>query len=235
MARGTAAVLFDATGTLIALREPPGQTYARVAAACGLAIPAARLEAALARCLARAPDMVFPHARASEIAALERDWWRGVVDATLGMAGAAATRAQREHCFERLFSIFADARSWIAAKGAQQALDALRARGLATAVVSNFDARLHRILDDLGLGARLDLVVLPGQARAAKPDPAIFAFALAGLGIEPARAIFVGDDRRRDIAGARAAGMRAIEVGSLATLAALPDHLELAAARTMRR
>jgi putative hydrolase of the HAD superfamily len=235
MASGPAAILFDATGTLIALREPAGQTYARVAAACGLAIPAERLADALARGLARAPSMVFPRARPEEIAGLERDWWRAIVDAALETAGAATTTTQRAECFERLFPSFADAERWIAAPGAREALAALRAAGLATGVVSNFDARLHAILAGLDLAPWLDLVVLPGEARAAKPDPAIFAFALAKLGIEPARAVFVGDDRRCDIAGARAAGMHAIDVSSLATLAALPDHIGVAAARSTRR
>jgi FMN phosphatase YigB (HAD superfamily) len=41
-----------------------------------------------------------------------------------------------------------------------------------------------------------------------KPDPAIFAHALDGLGgIEPARAAHVGDLRRTDVVGARACGM----------------------------
>ncbi len=41
-----------------------------------------------------------------------------------------------------------------------------------------------------------------------KPDPAIFGHALAGLGIEdPRRAAHVGDLRRTDVAGSRAAGM----------------------------
>jgi putative hydrolase of the HAD superfamily len=93
-------------------------------------------------------------------------------------------------------------------------------------VVSNFDRRLPGILSDLGLAPLLDLVWLPSDCGAAKPDAAIFASALAALGVAPERAIFVGDDAVRDLAGARAAGLRAVDVGSLATLAALPALLE---------
>ena len=41
-----------------------------------------------------------------------------------------------------------------------------------------------------------------------KPDPAIFERALDALGVEPARALFVGDTLATDVAGAKALGMR---------------------------
>jgi putative hydrolase of the HAD superfamily len=44
-----------------------------------------------------------------------------------------------------------------------------------------------------------------------KPHPAIFAHALAGLGgVQPGRAVHVGDIRRTDVAGAKAVGMTAV-------------------------
>jgi HAD superfamily hydrolase (TIGR01549 family) len=48
-----------------------------------------------------------------------------------------------------------------------------------------------------------------------KPDPKIFSHALGGLGgPDPARCVHVGDRRRTDVAGARAAGMRAVRITS---------------------
>ena len=68
-------------------------------------------------------------------------------------------------------------------------------------------------------------MVLPSDAGAEKPDPRIFQLALERLGTPAAASIFVGDSTERDVAGARAAGMRAIDVRSLATLCELPDRL----------
>jgi putative hydrolase of the HAD superfamily len=48
------------------------------------------------------------------------------------------------------------------------------------------------------------------QAGLSKPDPRIFMKALEGLGATPADATFVGDSAARDMAGARALGMRHI-------------------------
>ena len=97
---------------------------------------------------------------------------------------------------------------------------------IATAVVSNFDQRLRGILADLELAPLLDLIWLPSDAGVAKPDPAIFTSALRALGVTAERAVFVGDDAQRDLEGARSAGLRPVDVASLATLADLPALIE---------
>jgi putative hydrolase of the HAD superfamily len=84
------------------------------------------------------------------------------------------------------------------------ALQKLRRLGLAVAVVSNWDVGLARHLDGLGLGDVT--VVTSAQAGAPKPDPAVFALALELLGVQPSRALHVGDSES-DEAGAAAAGM----------------------------
>ena len=88
--------------------------------------------------------------------------------------------------------------------GTGAALQALRRRGLAVAVVSNWDFRLPRQLDGLGLGAVP--VVTSDEVGAPKPDPAVFTRALTLLRVRPERALHVGDSDS-DEAGARAAGM----------------------------
>ena len=219
------AVLLDATGTLIELREPAAVTYARIAGECGIRAEATRLDGALAQSLQRAPEMAFPSAAPGEIDALERAWWRDVALAAFHASGTTAPRADLDACFERLFRAFAAPGAWRTSAGAHEALATLRRRGLATGVVSNFDRRLNAILAGLGLAALLDVVVLPSDVGAVKPDPAIFARALGALGVEAREAIFVGDQNDPDLDGARRAGMCAIDVRSLATLAELPGRV----------
>jgi putative hydrolase of the HAD superfamily len=84
------------------------------------------------------------------------------------------------------------------------ALQKLRRHGLAVAVVSNWDVGLARHLGGLGLGDVT--VVTSAQAGAPKPDPAVFTLALELLGVQPSRALHVGDSDS-DEAGASAAGM----------------------------
>ncbi len=90
--------------------------------------------------------------------------------------------------------------------GAAESVAALRARGLLLAVVANWDCALPEHLAAVGLLDRFDTVVTSARAGAAKPDPAIFQLALRELGVEPGRAVHVGDEPL-DEEGARAAGL----------------------------
>ncbi len=212
------AVLFDAAGTLIELREPLGETYARFARAHGARLDPARIEDAFERVFRAAAPMVFPDAGPGDAGRREREWWRRVVAEVLRRADPDAPLRDADGCFDALWSHYAGAGAWRARPGARETLQALRARGRLTAVVSNFDRRLPALLEALDLAAALDSVVLPSDAGAAKPDPRIFAFALARLGVPAAAAVYVGDDRAHDVEGARGAGLRAVDVADLANL-----------------
>jgi putative hydrolase of the HAD superfamily len=95
--------------------------------------------------------------------------------------------------------------------GALETVDALRARGLALAVVANFDISLVERLAPLGLP-----VVTSAEAGSTKPDPRIFALALERLAVPPGRALHVGDSDA-DAEGARRSGMH-FHPAPLATL-----------------
>lgn len=92
-------------------------------------------------------------------------------------------------------------------------LDALRGRGLRLGLVSNaFDPGwlLHEDLARMGLEQRLDVAVFSSEVGKRKPHPAIFETALARLGVEPERALFVGDRRYEDVRGSKEVGMTAV-------------------------
>jgi putative hydrolase of the HAD superfamily len=110
------------------------------------------------------------------------------------------------------------------------ALTALRRRGLRLICVSNWDFTLPEVLERCGLAPALDGVVTSAGSGARKPDPAIFAAALALAGCSPAEALHVGDTPGEDIDGARAAGVRSLLIdrdggGQIASLAEIEDHL----------
>ncbi len=215
------AVLFDAAGTLIELREPVGEIYAREASAQGLSISARRLDDAFRRIFSGADPMLFPEASLDEVANLEKNWWRGVVRSTFLAADSAKRLPDFDASFEVLWKAFSTPNAWRARPGARELLERLRNEGLRRAVVSNFDRRLPEILAGLGLGGLIEAIVLPSDAGASKPDPRIFQHGLDRLGIRAEEAIYVGDDALRDIEGARAAGLQAVAARSLATLTEL--------------
>jgi putative hydrolase of the HAD superfamily len=91
-------------------------------------------------------------------------------------------------------------------------LAALRDRGTAIVVVSNWDVSLHDVLERTNLRRLVDGVVTSAEFGAAKPDPRIFGRALEIAGATPAEAVHAGDDLEADVEGARAAGIAAVLV-----------------------
>jgi HAD superfamily hydrolase (TIGR01509 family) len=89
-------------------------------------------------------------------------------------------------------------------------LDAMRARGFTLAAVSNADGRVEADLARAGLGPRLATVVDSHVVGLEKPDPAIFALALARLEAAPEAALYVGDVFAIDVVGAQRAGLDAV-------------------------
>jgi putative hydrolase of the HAD superfamily len=84
------------------------------------------------------------------------------------------------------------------------------ARHARLGIVSNFYGNLARVCDDAGIRPLFSVLVDSAHVGCAKPEPRIFHHALDALGLGPAQATFVGDSLARDMAGARAVGMRHI-------------------------
>jgi putative hydrolase of the HAD superfamily len=100
--------------------------------------------------------------------------------------------------------------------GARAALAALVARGYTLAVVSNSmrtpGRALRRLLGVHGLDGFFAHFTFSDEVGVRKPAPEIFHLALARVGADPWDAVHVGDDPVLDVEGARAAGMRVIQV-----------------------
>jgi phosphoglycolate phosphatase len=89
--------------------------------------------------------------------------------------------------------------------GVAETLRLLHDSGLRTAVVTNKQYRFaHGLLQKLGLGEWLDLIVGGDTCERRKPDPQPLLFACQSLGIPPLQALMVGDSIN-DVNAARAA------------------------------
>ncbi len=74
-------------------------------------------------------------------------------------------------------------------------------------LVANFYGNLAAVCAECGIRELFGVILDSADVGCAKPDPKIFRIAAEALGLAPAHALFVGDSRPRDMAGARAAGM----------------------------
>lgn len=87
------------------------------------------------------------------------------------------------------------------------ALDQLKERGLALAVVSNSDGRIERAFEQAGLTHYFDFFIDSFLVGVEKPDPAIFQLAIERAAVAPHEAVYIGDLYDVDVIGARAAGL----------------------------
>jgi putative hydrolase of the HAD superfamily len=165
------------------------------------------------------PPMCFPGVPAEDLREHERAWWCKVVNS----AFAGFRFDSFETFFSDLFSYFARADSWEMYPDVIPVLSGLRARNLRLAIVSNFDSRLTRICEGLGIARFFDALVMSSQVGCAKPDPEIFAIALERIGVSPAEALHVGDSEALDVEGAEAAGLQALLIDRAADTSD-PEH-----------
>ena len=91
-------------------------------------------------------------------------------------------------------------------------LEELKRMGMPLYALSNWDIGLEEVLEDLGWTRFFDGFVVSAIVGAEKPDGAIFEEALRVAGVEPHRAVHVGNDPASDVRGASEAGMDAVLV-----------------------
>ncbi|MEO5680057.1 MAG: HAD family hydrolase [Acidimicrobiales bacterium] len=135
-----------------------------------------------------------------------------------------------EHCLDHLgLTVPADLRDQLVVElvrsaggaelhlteGVADVLRALKGAGLRLGIVCDVgftpSTDLRRHLDRLGVLGLFDAWSFSDEVGCYKPAPEIFAHAAAGLDHpDPARTVHVGDLRRTDVAGARAAGWTSV-------------------------
>ena len=116
-----------------------------------------------------------------------------------------------DHFFHTLFTHFAQPSAWTLFPEVLSFLNSASRLG-PLAVLSNFDDRLPAILDGLGIGPCFEHVFTSADARARKPDRALFDLALDRLNSAPAETAHCGDSLGADFHGATAAGLRAFHL-----------------------
>ena len=119
-------------------------------------------------------------------------------------------------------------------------LDRLQRTDLKMGIISNWDTPLHAMVEELGIASYFEVIVASHDQRvqSAKPDAAIFEYALNAVDVTAEEAVYVGDSFQADIIGAHAAGIHPILIDrdgtqagrwkeTIRTLHALPDLLSV--------
>ncbi|MCL1952856.1 MAG: HAD-IA family hydrolase [Oscillospiraceae bacterium] len=108
------------------------------------------------------------------------------------------------------------ARVWdIVTRAEPEILDTLRAlkeRGHGLCLVSNADAIDALPWTATPLAPLFDRAIFSCDVHMQKPDPGIYLLAAKRMGAEPGDCVFVGDGGSGELAGAKAVGMRTVQV-----------------------
>jgi HAD superfamily hydrolase (TIGR01509 family) len=107
---------------------------------------------------------------------------------------------------KRLYDEVVATDAWLPYPDAAGVLRSLRKANLAVAIVSNVPSQLRPVLRRHGMEGLVDAFVESYRHGVEKPDPALFLLACRELGVEPERALMVGDSSLTD-AGAVRAGL----------------------------
>ena len=187
-------MLLDSFGTLVSMDRPAP----RLAAALGIA-----LERAEAAFRAEIAYYVEHHVEGRDARSLDelRDRCAEVMRHQIGDPDLDLTTVRVAMLDSIRFRAYPDV---------APALRSLRAGGLRLVVASNWDCSLPQVLEDAGLRPLLDGVVSSASVGADKPAPALFEAALRVAGCPAEHAVHVGDSLEKDVAGATAAGIRAV-------------------------
>jgi putative hydrolase of the HAD superfamily len=220
------AVLFDALGTLVEL-EPPWPHLTRLLRQRhGIDVEEDRAREAMLAEMAYYRRHHMDGRDAASLAELRSRCAAVLRDQLPELAGIDG---------ERTTDLLLDSLRFTPHQDAAPTLAALRQIGLRSAIVSNWDCSLPQVLGAVGLSAAVDAVVVSAEVGAAKPDAEIFGVALERVHSSPEQALFVGDSLETDVAGARAAGLRALlidrsgslEAGEVERIHSLGDLLSL--------
>jgi HAD superfamily hydrolase (TIGR01509 family) len=115
-------------------------------------------------------------------------------------------RAEAQNLAERAFQVMLEARHSVCLFPDTLSTLKYLASRYRLGVITNGNADVRR----LGLAEYFSVVLCAEQLGVGKPDGKPFREALRLSGVDAAQAVHVGDDAEHDIAGARAAGWRAV-------------------------
>lgn len=198
------AVLLDVGNTLLYEQPPRHAIYADEARSRGIEVTDAEMLDRMRAAHSGLPIRVDGAFRYSD------RWFARFVE-TIFVDGLGLPRAELQAVTDALFTRFEQSETFRLFDGTLDFLDALGDRGLVRGVVSNWSARLPRVLEAMDLAPRFDFVICSALEGCEKPDAQIFYRALDRCGRRAESVVHCGDHPVKDGMAVQV-GMRAVIV-----------------------
>lgn len=216
-------VSFDVGGTLLRPHPSVGQVYSDVAKTYhGRRVCPDRLDSGFLEVWASRRDFEYT-----------ADAWRLVVEETFRLAEGPEVDPE---LFESIYQRFISPEVWRVHTDVEFTLEALKQAGTPTLVISNWDERLHPLLEGMGLDGWFDRIFVSCDLGHKKPSPEIFQMAAERMEFDPSQILHVGDCPNEDFEAAIAAGFQArlidrsrARVGNEGVISSLCDLIPVSA------
>ena len=201
------AVFFDVGGTLLKVHPSVGEVYAREAVEYGFKGSGEVLDKEFRRQWKEMGGIESLDGQSGF--EVEKQFWRDLVFKVFEPQGGLESF---DAYFERVYDLFTKKESWriFDDVAASKIFEKLKERGVALGIISNWDSRLPKTLENLGLKDHFDFILASTVVGSAKPNRKIFDEALRLSGVSAHEACHIGDEIPTDIAGAQDSGIDAI-------------------------
>lgn len=210
------AVFFDAANTLLYPFPSVGAQYTEVAGRYGVTTTADAVQQAFRRAWSQVQAQSEQDPTRYGIGEPDgRRFWQALVHATFTQL---ALPEVFDTFFDELYERFAAAAAYRLYPETLTVLQQLRHAGYLVGVISNWDSRLTRILEELGLMEQLHHVTISAVVGWEKPHRAVFDHAVKAVSVSPNRALHIGDSLREDVQGAAQAGLQPLWIQRQGTM-----------------
>ena len=198
------AVIFDCAGTLLHLNPSPERIFQDSARELGVALELGEIVRAY-----ESVNFSLQIKSSKATTRTEREAFYASFNGALCMALGIHRSFDRLHPL--LLSRFVERRAWVAFEDAAATLAAL-GKHRAVHALANWDRNLSLVLERAGLRSLVGDAAASEELGAEKPARACFDAFLSRNALDPADAVYVGNEYIADVVGARQAGLTPILV-----------------------
>ncbi|CAH4038994.1 rhythmically expressed gene 2 protein-like [Pieris brassicae] len=202
-------ITFDATNTILKFCVSPWKFYANVAEKYGYQIHEDEIKKQF---LHTYKTLTKRHPNFGRESILWENWWREIVQGTF--KGKIKDNEHIKCISNKLIQDYKSSKCWCPADGAVDILEHVKSQCSDIGIVSNFDPRLHEILQNLNLSSYFKFILTSYEIGYSKPNIKIFESAIehSKLNLLTDECLHIGDDYEKDYLGAKKAGWQAMLV-----------------------
>ena len=204
------AVIFDWFNTLAHYEPPREEVHSRVLRDFGIEVEPVKLVTPLLKADKYFYDENIKKPIRNRTQAEQKEFYVSYEDIVLKSAGFRIDRTILEQVQTKSDQLFSKIVDFALYEDVLPVLKSLKLNKLTVGLLTNFAKDMTALCRKLGAEPYIDFIVTPFETGADKPDPIIFRAALYKANVRAEEAIYVGDQYKSDILGARGVNMHPI-------------------------